>query len=154
MKTFKFNLEPLYKLRQNIEKKRQAELAKVSVKYNKEKEAKDGCIFKMKDSMEKIDSLEDINEMVNMSLYIGDYVMALRNQAKIHEKNMDTIGVELKKKQAILSEASKQRRAVELLKEKKFAEYKKELHKEEQAKLDEWKEDYAAVNMHAFESNL
>lgn len=154
MKAFKFNLESLYKLRQNIEKKRQAELAVISAKYNKEREAKDNCILKIKDSMIKIDSIEDSKEMLDMSLYIGDYIMALKSQMNIHEKNMDNIGVELRKRQLVLQEASKDRRAVELLKEKKFEEYRKQLHKDEQSKLDEWKEDYIAVNMHAFESNI
>lgn len=154
MKAFKFNLESLYKLRQNIEKKRQAELAVISAKYNKEREAKDNCILKIKDSMIKIDSIEDSKEMLDMSLYIGDYIMALKSQMNIHEKNMDNIGVELRKRQLVLQEASKDRRAVELLKEKKLEEYRKQLHKDEQSKLDEWKEDYIAVNMHAFESNI
>lgn len=154
MKAFKFNLESLYKLRQNIEKKRQAELAVISAKYNKEREAKDNCILKIKDSMIKIDSIEDSKEMLDMSLYIGDYIMALKSQMNIHEKNMDNIGVELRKRQLVLQEASKDRRAVELLKEKKIEEYRKQLHKDEQSKLDEWKEDYIAVNMHAFESNI
>ena len=41
MKRFDFKLKPLYKLRKNIEKKKQAEVAEVSALYNKEKEGKD-----------------------------------------------------------------------------------------------------------------
>lgn len=142
MKRFNFKLEPLYKLRKNIEKKKQAEVAEVSAQYNKEREGKDNCIFKIEDSVKIVDAIEDEKEMMNMSLYLGDYIMALNSQIGIHEDNMSIIGIELKKRQEILQEATKNRRAVEILKEKKLAEYKKLINKEEQSKLDEWKREY------------
>lgn len=142
MKRFNFKLEPLYKLRKNIEKKKQAEVAEVSAQYNKEREGKDNCIFKIEDSIKIVDAIEDEKEMMNMSLYLGDYIMALNSQIGIHEDNMSIIGIELKKRQEILREATKNRRAVEILKEKKLAEYKKLINKEEQSKLDEWKREY------------
>lgn len=142
MKRFNFKLEPLYKLRKNIEKKKQAEVAEVSAQYNKEREGKDNCIFKIEDSIKIVDAIEDEKEMMNMSLYLGDYIMALNSQIGIHEDNMSIIGIELKKRQEILQEATKNRRAVEILKEKKLAEYKKLINKEEQSKLDEWKREY------------
>ena len=55
---------------------------------------------------------------------------------------MSEIGIELRKRQNVLQEATRQRRAVEILKEKKLLEYKKLMNKEEQSKLDEWKNDY------------
>lgn len=142
MKRFNFKLEPLYKLRKNIEKKKQAEVAEVSAQYNKEREGKDNCIFKIEDSIKIVDAIEDEKEMMNMSLYLGDYIMALNSQIGIHEDNMSIIGIELKKRQEILQEATKNRRAVEILKEKKLTEYKKLINKEEQSKLDEWKREY------------
>lgn len=142
MKRFDFKLEPLYKLRKNIEKKKQAEVAEVSALYNKEREGKDNCILKINDGIKIVDSIEDSSEMINMSIYFVEYMLALNSQIAIHDRKMSEIGIELRKRQDILQEATKQRRAVEILKEKKMLEYKKLMNKEEQSKLDEWKNDY------------
>ena len=139
---FDFKLEPLYKLRKNIEKKKQAEVAEVSALYNKEKEGKDNCILKINDGIKIVDSIEDTSEMINMSIYLGEYMLALNSQIAIHDRKMSEIGIELRKRQNVLQEATRQRRAVEILKEKKLLEYKKLMNKEEQSKLDEWKNDY------------
>lgn len=142
MKRFDFKLEPLYKLRKNIEKKKQAEVAEVSALYNKEKEGKDNCIVKINDGIKIVDSIEDSSEMINMSIYLGEYMLALNSQIAIHDRKMSEIGIELRRRQNVLQEATRQRRAVEILKEKKLLEYKKLMNKEEQSKLDEWKNDY------------
>ena len=142
MKRFDFKLEPLYKLRKNIEKKKQAEVAEVSALYNKEKEGKDNCILKINDGIKIVDSIEDSSKMINMSIYLGEYMLALNSQMAIHDRKMSEIGIELRKRQNVLQEATRQRRAVEILKEKKLLEYKKLMNKEEQSKLDEWKNDY------------
>ena len=142
MKRFNFKLEPLYKLRKNIERQKQAEVAEVSAQYNKESEGKDNCIFKIEDSIKIVDAIEDEKEMINMSFYLGDYIMALNSQIGLHEENMSIIGIELRHRQEILQEATNSRRAVEILKEKKLVEYKKLILKEEQSKLDEWKKEY------------
>ena len=142
MKRFDFKLEPLYKLRKNIERQKQAEVAEVSAQYNKESEGKDNCIFKIEDSIKIVDAIEDEKEMINMSFYLGDYITALNSQIGLHEENMSIIGIELRHRQVILQEATNSRRAVEILKEKKLVEYKKLILKEEQSKLDEWKKEY------------
>ncbi|MEI0489715.1 flagellar FliJ family protein [Brachyspira pulli] len=150
MKKFDFKLEPLYKLRKNIEKQRQAEVAEVSAEYNKERDGKENCLLKISDGIRIVDSMEDSEEMLNMSIYLGEYITALNSQIAIHEDNMAVISVELRKRQEILQEASKQRRAVEILKEKKLLEYKKLMNKEEQAKLDEWKKEYVASDAYEY----
>ncbi|MEI0518903.1 flagellar FliJ family protein [Brachyspira murdochii] len=150
MKRFNFKLEPLYKLRKNIEKQRQAEVAEVSAEYNKERDGKDSCLLKIDDGIRYVDSIEDDNEMLSMSICLGEYITALNSQISIHEDNMAEISVELRRRQEILQEASRQRRAVELLKEKKLLEYKKLMNKEEQAKLDEWKKEYVAGDAYEY----
>lgn len=150
MKKFDFKLEPLYKLRKNIEKQRQAEVAEVSAEYNKERDGKENCLLKISDGIRIVDSMEDSEEMLNMSIYLGEYITALNSQIAIHEDNMAVISVELRKRQEILQEASKQRRAIEILKEKKLLEYKKIMNKEEQAKLDEWKKEYVASDAYEY----
>ena len=150
MKRFNFNLEPLYKLRKNIEKKRQAEVAEVSAEYNKERDGKDSCLLKIDDGIKYVDSIENNDEMLSMSIYLGEYINALNCQIYIHEDNMAEISIELRKRQEILQEASRQRRAVELLKEKKLLEYKKMMNKEEQAKLDECKKEYVSSDAYEY----
>ena len=150
MKKFDFKLEPLYKLIKNIEKQKQAEVAEVSALYNKERDGKDDCISKINDGIRIVDSIEDDNEMLTMSIYLGEYITALNSQIAIHEDNMAEISAELRKRQEVLQEASRQRRAVELLKEKKLLEYKKLMNKEEQAKLDEWKKEYVSSDAYEY----
>ncbi|WP_297205915.1 flagellar FliJ family protein [uncultured Brachyspira sp.] len=150
MKRFNFKLEPLYKLRKNIEKKRQAEVAEVSAEYNKERDGKESCLLKIDDGIKYVDNMENSDEMLSMSIYLGEYINALNSQIAIHEDNMAEISIELRKRQEILQEASRQRRAVELLKEKKLLEYKKMMNKEEQAKLDEWKKEYVSSDAYEY----
>ena len=150
MKRFNFKLEPWYKLRKNIEKKRQAEVAEVSAEYNKERDGKESCLLKIDDGIKYVDNMENSDEMLSMSIYLGEYINALNSQIAIHEDNMAEISIELRKRQEILQEASRQRRAVELLKEKKLLEYKKMMNKEEQAKLDEWKKEYVSSDAYEY----
>ncbi|WP_295158624.1 flagellar FliJ family protein [uncultured Brachyspira sp.] len=150
MKRFVFNLEPLYKLRKNIEKQKQAEVAEVSALYNKERDGKDSCLIKISDGIRFVDNMENNDEMLNMSIYLGEYINALNSQIAIHENKMAEINIELVKRQEVLQEASRQRRAVELLKEKKLLEYKKLKNKEEQAKLDEWKKEYISSDAYIY----
>lgn len=142
MKSFKFELESLLKLRMNIEKKKQADVALVSSKYNKEQLGKEGCLEKIKDSSVYVDNIEDQDEMINTMMKVSDYVVSLKAQINNHEESMRKISIELREKQRILVDASRDRRAVEILKEKKFALHKKETLKEEQKMLDEWKNQF------------
>lgn len=142
MKSFKFELESLLRLRINIEKKKQADVALVSSKYNKEQLGKEGCLEKIKDSSVYVDNIEDQDEMINTMMKVSDYVVSLKAQINNHEESMQKISVELREKQRILVDASRDRRAVEILKEKKFALHKKETLKEEQKMLDEWKNEF------------
>ena len=143
MKKFDFKLDPLYKYRKNIEKEKQALVAEVSAEYNKEQAGIDNCIAKIHDGINIVDSIEENSEdYMSMALYLGDYISALNSQINIHQDNMAIIEVELKKRQEVLSEATRARRAVEILKEKKLLEHKKQNQKLEQANLDEWKREY------------
>ena len=115
MKKFDFKLEPLYKLRKNIEKQKQAEVAEVSALYNKERDGKDDCISKINDGIRIVDSMEDNNEMLTMSIYLGEYISALNSQIAIHEDNMAEISVELRKRQEVLQEEQQSAQQLELL---------------------------------------
>ncbi len=140
MKKFVFKFEALEKKRAQIEKKRQGELSKVSALYNKEQVYKSQCLQTIKENIKYADNL-DISDEDNMSIIMQtmNANFALRNRIKMHEGNMDKIKPELLKRQKILVEASKQKKAVEKLREKKYKEYKAYLLKEEQKNLDDYK---------------
>lgn len=106
--------------------------------------------MKISDGIRFVDNMENDDEMLNMSIYLGEYINALNSQIAIHENKMAEINTELVKRQEVLQEASRQRRAVELLKEKKLLEYKKLKNKEEQAKLDEWKKEYISSDAYIY----
>ncbi len=139
MKAFRFELESLLVFRKNIEKQKQADVALISSKYNKEQMGKENCLSKINDSIQKVDSIENKDDMIENFMFVNDYISSLGGQIRLHEDNMQVINVELKKKQKILAKASADLKAVEMLKDKKLAEYKKEVIKEEQKIFDEWK---------------
>lgn len=102
---------------------------------------KENCLSKINDSISKVDSIENKYDMIEGFMFANDYISSLGGQIKLHENNMQVIDVELKKSQKILAKASADLKAVEMLKDKKIAEYKKEVIKEEQKIFDEWKND-------------
>lgn len=142
MKKFIFKLEALEKKRRHIERQKQADLAQVSALYNKEESYKTKCFDSIKENITYADALDYKNEDdINIIIQVSESNVALRNRIVSHEVNMDKIKPELLRKQKILAEASKQKRAVEILREHKYKEYKKYILKEEQKSLDEWSND-------------
>lgn len=138
MKSFKFNLESVYKVRKNTEKKKIAELAKVSSVYNKEMISRDLCFDNIKKTENTLDNIDtNSEEFINNMLFNGEYISLMQKAIKEHENKMDSMRYELDTKQKALAKAAADRRAVELIKEKRFMEYKKECLKEEQKELDE-----------------
>ena len=139
MKKFHFKLEALEKKRKQIEREKQSDLAKVSTLYNKEENYKSLCFETIKENISYSDNLDYTNEDdMNIIIQISESNFALHNRAEVHENNMNKIKPELIKRQKILAEASKQKRAVEILRERKYKEYKKYVLKEEQKILDDW----------------
>lgn len=148
MKKFRFKLDALEKKRKHIEKEKQADLAKVSALYNREEALKELCLDSIKKNIRYIDSLDykDENAM-NILVQADMHSEALRMKANNHKKEMDKIRVELVRRQKILLDASKDRRAVEILREHKYKAYMKEFRKHQQSVLDNFRNKNDAMNI-------
>lgn len=138
MKRFQFRLEKLLKLREREEEWKKQELAEVMGLYNKEEHGIHECMEGMKKNAEEVDALSP--EEYNTVIFASDnYNSAMRAKIEGHKKQMRSLEPEIEKRRNALAEAVRNRRVVEIMKDKKIAEYKKELRKEEQAMLDEWR---------------
>ncbi len=139
MKKFHFKLEALERKRKQEERQKQLLLLPVSRLYNNEEDSKNQCLRTIEENAKFSNNLNYQNtDDINIMIQISDSNMALRQRIDIHNENLDKIKVELEKRQKVLAQASAQKRAVEILRERKYAEYKKYLRKEEQKELDEF----------------
>lgn len=148
MKKFYFKLDALCKMRAKEEKQFQTYLAQVSKVYNEEEQYKNQCVDTIAENIRFSDNLNYENaEDVNIMMQISESNIALQSRIARHDDNLSKIKPELLRRQKLLAEASAKRRAVEILKEKKYKEYKKYLLKEEQKNLDEFTKHKDNVGM-------
>ncbi|MEK6795845.1 MAG: flagellar export protein FliJ [Spirochaetota bacterium] len=136
MKRFRFRLEKLLTMRKNAEEARKNELAAVVSKYNREDLERAACFSRIKENAAVLDTM-NIGDILSIVQNADMFAVALKKKAESHEKNMQTLSVDIRKKQVLVAEAMRQRRAVELLREKAMREYRKEIRGEEQKILDD-----------------
>lgn len=137
MNRFRFKLEPLYEYRQRLEELSQKEFSETLRKLSEE-EAK---LLALKDLYSK--SSEDMDKMreenagnPELNLYYA-YVTGLKKH--IDEQSRIIIGVKaaLEEKRLNLLSASRDKKVVEILKEKSYSSYMDKLNKEEQKISDD-----------------
>lgn len=139
MKKFNFKLEALERKRKQEEREKQLLLLPVLRLYNNEEDSKNQCLRTIAENTKFSNNLDYENtDDINIMIQISDSNLALRQRIGIHDENLGKIKVELDKRQKVLAQASAKKRAVEILRERKYAEYKKYLRKEEQKELDEF----------------
>ncbi len=139
MKKFHFKLDALERKRKQEERQKQILLLPVAKLYNEEEDYKKQCVHTIAQNTKFSSNLDYQNaDDINIMMQISDSNLALRKRIAIHNENLGKIKVELDKRQKVLAEASAKRRAVEILRERKYQEYKKYVLKEEQKELDEF----------------
>ncbi|MBI4979017.1 MAG: hypothetical protein HZC28_16175 [Spirochaetes bacterium] len=136
MKRFVFSLEKVLTARKNIEDVKKNELGRVVGAYNREEAMREDCKRKMHQNAADLDarSVEDVLTLIQNA---DMFNQALKRKAELHAENMQKLTAEIREKQAVLAEARKQRRIVELLREKKFKEYRRDMKREEQRTSDD-----------------
>ncbi len=139
MKKFHFKLAALERKRKQEEKQKQLLVLPVASLYNREEDSKNQCQHTISENAKFSNTLNYENaDDISIMIQVSDSNMALRGRMAMHDENLGKIKVELEKRQKVLAEASAQKRAVEILRERKYEEYKKYLRKEEQKELDEF----------------
>lgn len=123
-------------MRKNAEEACKNDLAAVVGKYNREDQERAACFRRVRENAAVLDTM-NIADILTVVQNADMFAVALKKKAESHEKNMQTLSVEIRKKQALVAEAMKARRAVELLREKAVREYRKDIRDEEQRRLDD-----------------
>ncbi len=137
MKRFKFPLNTVLKYREIIEKKKKSEWATAK----KEREEEEKKLKELINEEEKIKDLikGNIKGEIDLRLYF-DLLNYISSLIKLQEKQSQIIEEKRRFEEEKLKEwldAKKEKKAIELYKEKKWKEYLRELDKEEQKMVDD-----------------
>mgnify|MGYP002479885693 CR=1 FL=1 len=131
MKNYKYKMDKVLEYRENIEKVKVEDYAKINYKLMKEQEH----LSKLQEEFEekKKKSASDIYGMKMNFLYKEKLKAEL--DAQVHR--VDEISEKAHTARGILIEARKDRKIMEMLKEKDHENFKKEVLAEEQKELDD-----------------
>lgn len=136
MKKFQFPLEGYLKIKKIEEDKKMGELATVIGKIEREKEEINTYYSDMELYLK--DKKSGFYNNVNNTVMIYEYLNQLDKKRKVAQRNIDSMQDELKDKQLKANEARKNRRVIEILKEKKMEQYQYEVYQAENKELDEF----------------
>lgn len=136
MKKFEFRFERLLDIRKYQEREEQYKFAQVLGKFMATKNIIDTSFGKKKDYL-----LGSKNAVKNLNIsYLVNRdkaIMGLSNRIKVHNNKLKEQKFLLEKEREVLLDKTKKRKTLEILKEKQFEKYKKEVEKAENYELDE-----------------
>ncbi|HEY4707084.1 MAG TPA: flagellar export protein FliJ [Thermodesulfobacteriota bacterium] len=137
MPKFTFKLEPLFEYRQRLEELSQKEFGEALSRLKSEEE-KIGRLKElyMKSSSE-IDALKESGAPgAEMDLY-HSYVAGLKRHISEQERILSQVSAAVEKKRVELVEASKNKKVIELMKEKSLHQHNQRVNRQEQKESDE-----------------
>lgn len=137
MKKFVFNLEPLYGHRQRVEELKQKEFAEVNLRLQAEEKKLIELIGQYKASAREIDTLKENGASVHDVETHHAYLEGLKRRIKANETMTAQIRVALEKKRADLVDAARDRKVLEMMKEKSFNAHQSRVEKLEQKEADD-----------------
>lgn len=137
MAKFKFNLQTVLKLKEQLEQNAKNNLGKATkVLEQEEKALEELFVYKeelIKSFKEKSKQGTNVQELINHN----NYLLKLNKRIKNQNQNVDIARRNVDKQRQVLVEASREKKVLEKLREKKFEEYMKEEYKKEQKITDE-----------------
>lgn len=138
MKTFRFRLQKVMEVKEDFEKKRMAELADAKkllrIERDKLEDLKNktaACQDRIKEKHKK----KNVNP-TEMELYYR-YLDKLRHQIEIQFRRVCEASDEMERRRQVLLCASKERKVLEKLRERKYSAFREEMTKKEQDFIDE-----------------
>jgi flagellar FliJ protein len=136
MKRFKFNLEKVLELRQYSEQEAKNELGRaISILNNIENKIKQNAIIHSQAARERF---EGINADGASSMMAWDtYILRLEQEAERLMEEAAQAELVVEEKRNLYLEASRELKVMEKLKEKRAAEYRKEMFAAETKELDD-----------------
>ena len=137
MKKFKFRFESVLKYKKILEEQKQIALAKHINKISECKQNIENLINEI--AIQGNNLKEQTNKGIRADeiIMFQDYINKLLNDKKNNEFNLQKLESEKVKKQEELTEAMKERKIYDKLKEKDFEQYTIDLRKEEAKQIDE-----------------
>lgn len=133
----KFRFETILKMRKSRENLAKKDLAVVNAHLLKQQDRLQFLEETEAKSERELDARArreiDINQMVLYDQFFG----GIRSQEKFQAKIISEVSVQLEKKRALLAEAMRRRRTMEILKEREMQAYEKLQMKRETELLDE-----------------
>lgn len=138
MKKFRFRLQKVMEVKEEVEKQRMLELVEAKKCVSQEKEELERLQIRNRECWEKIEErkTEDRINPVEMNLYYC-YLRKLGNEIDLQNNRVQDAENEMEKRRRILLDASKERKILEKLKERKYTAYRSEMLKMEQDFFDD-----------------
>lgn len=137
MSRFVFNLEPLYDYRQRIEELSQKEFAEVSLHLAAEENKLVEMNELYRNSAIEMDSLKEKGAVVRDIEMQHLYLEGLKRRMKAQKAAIDQLRNLVEKKRAELIDASRNRRVIEIMKERSLNAHNLKENKLEQKEADD-----------------
>lgn len=137
MPKFTFKLEPLFEYRQRLEELSQKEFGEALARLKSEEEKIERLKELYKKSSSEIDGLKESGARADeMDLY-HSYVAGLKRHIAEQERILSQVSAAVERKRGELIEASRNRKVMELMKEKSLHTHNQKVNRQEQKESDE-----------------
>jgi flagellar FliJ protein len=137
MKRFKFNLEKVLELRQYSEQEAKNELGRaISILNNIENKIKQNAIIHSQAARERFEGINAANGALSMVAW-DSYILRLEQEAGRLMEEAAQAELVVEEKRNLYLEANRELKVMEKLKEKRGAEYRKEMFAAETKELDD-----------------
>lgn len=131
MKSYKFKMDKVLEYRENVEKVKVEDFAKITHKLRKEEEH-------LKDLQETLEEKKKVKQQDLYGMKMGFlYREKLKAEVDRQVSKVQEISVKAETAQNVLIEARKDRKIMEMLKEKDQEKYRLDLRNTEQKELDD-----------------
>lgn len=137
MGKFVFNLEPLYGYRQRLEELSQKEFGEASHRLNEEEQRLKQLKGLYHSSGQSIDTLKEGGaEIHELNMYYL-YIEGLKRHITEQERIINEVKRQLEVKRGELLSAARDKKVIEIMKERSLSSYNEKLNKEEQKTSDD-----------------
>lgn len=137
MKKFIFNLETLLKYREDIEQKERDELSRLFYKYQLELNNRDALAARRQETMVELAKKQAEKVAQKELIWFFLYLDRLSHEREECEKRISRLDLEIQAQKQVVIEASKKRKTLASMKNKKAKEYAAAVEKQEQKDVDE-----------------
>ncbi len=137
MPKFTFKLEPLFEYRQRLEELSQKEFGEALSKLKTEEEKIAHLKGLYGKTSAEIDALKESGATGSEMELHNSYVMGLKRHITEQERILAAVSAAVERKRVELVEASRNRKVIEIMKEKSLLQHNEKLNRQEQKESDE-----------------